>query len=698
MEKPSNVKSNALVNNAPAQEILSVTSEGSDAVSECTNNAATGLKNAQKYGSKPCIDLLTIIKIAEQTALVKNDLSAKLRSSSITDFSKITAKRIADCGVLKKELLAEHLLKLVSVCSSIPNSSVELGCSPSTKGEVNHFEAAITSCITKQMNDISKYNDSVFDEMKDQIARLEKFSSTLNATINCQPTLARDTPQSAAAGLRTDTYVHESCNSFTSIADDFLDPDLKLKLNTFLNGMDSLAPADENNSRGLRYYGEFDYRYGKTTHKSCPIPDPIKEVIEELKKMFPKSCVPNTCLITHYENGNQFIPPHADDEPFIGPESDIFTLSLGARREMQFTNVRGDREAETLPLPDNSVVCFSRYSQADWRHSILQDAEVTGHRFSLTFRNLAPYNIHATAIYGDSNTEGLSFGNSPRSFGKWMPGKRVKASRIRHIPTPDKIGPYRNVVLSVGINDINDMNSKPMSELMKLYESKCKDILSVYPKVRIHVSLILPTKDLYLNTLANEFNGLLITMASKYDNISVIKHHCLVDGFGYLDETLGRYELNGRPCYDTTRGHPSDDVVHLGPLGYERYMCNIRDCIITKRKKQDNKRVPYYQPDRSSTRRPVPRSTQPQSQSDRRPASRSTQSQPDLRFHSSHPFPSLGNPHPSRSGFSPSPFPTQPSTRPLPSTSRSFNGDYHSAVSKSNYVSLYPRADDRHHY
>ena len=227
---------------------------GSDEQNESavTTTAATALKNAQKYGSKPCIDLLTIINIAEQTALVKNDLSAKLRSSSITDFSKITAKHIANCGVLKKEQLAEHLLKFVSVCSSIPNSSVELGCSPSTKGEVNKFEAVITSCITKQMNDISKYNDSVFDEMKDQIARLEKLSSTINASISSQPTLARDTPQNdTASGLHTDTYVHKSCSPFTSIADDFLGPELKEKITTFLDNVDSFVPADENNSSGV---------------------------------------------------------------------------------------------------------------------------------------------------------------------------------------------------------------------------------------------------------------------------------------------------------------------------------------------------------------------------------------------------------------------------------------------------------------
>ena len=36
-----------------------------------------------------------------------------------------------------------------------------------------------------------------------------------------------------------------------------------------------------------------------------------------------------------------------------------------------------------------------------------------------------------------------------------MPGKRVKVGHIDAIPDPEKIGPYRNIVIHTGINNIN---------------------------------------------------------------------------------------------------------------------------------------------------------------------------------------------------------------------------------------------------
>ena len=177
-------------------------------------------------------------------------------------------------------------------------------------------------------------------------------------------------------------------------------------------------------------------------------------------------------------------------------------------------------------------------------------------------------------------------------------------------------------------------------------------------------------------------------MVNKYPNLSVIEHHCLLNEFGFLDETLGRYELDGRTRYYDTRGHPSNDVLHLGPLGYERFMQNIRDCVINKRKRSDynSKRIPHTRPDRSSSRGTTPRHRLPQARSQ-------PPSQPDLCLQSVDPlaFPTL---HPTRLGFSP--FPSQPSA--LLPTPRSFSGDYLEAVvGRQNSVPPHRNAHDRQH-
>ena len=510
----------------------------------------------------------------------------------------------------------------------------------------------------KQITDEQKMSSKTEFHLAAQIADMKNSLDTLSNTRS-------SVSDSNTTPANRQTYVHKACKPFSQSRSDFLDDGLKSELQHLIDtNMTSFTKSGEGDCRSLLYYGEFGYKYSGHIHKPAEIPEVIQKIIGQLKETFPTSEKPNSCLISLYENGNQTCPPHSDDEPFIGPESDIMTISLGATRTMQFTDRRGANPSEDVELLDNSVLVFSRYSQNDWNHSILSDATVSEPRLSLTFRCLAPYNLNSTAVYGDSNTEQLRFGVGPGCCGKWMPGKRVKATGIKNLPSPDKIGTYRNLVLNVGINDLNDQNAKPMDSLISIYEGKCKDIMYVYPKMKIYISLILPTKNQYLNKLANEFNVLLENMASKYSSMSVIKHGCLVDKFGYLDQSLGRFNKNG---------FPSADIVHLGPGGYKRLVNNIKECIMFKGKKSI---IPYSnkRQDKPLIRGPAPRSAQPQ---------------PDLQPTP----PGFPNLHPSRSGFSP--FPAHPQTLPTLPTPRSFDGNYRRAVSgRSNFVSSHPHIND----
>ena len=61
-------------------------------------------------------------------------------------------------------------------------------------------------------------------------------------------------------------------------------------------------------------------------------------IIDQIHNQFPLSSKVNSCLLTKYPDGSSICPAHGDDEPFIGPSSDIFTLSVGAERSMKFLN------------------------------------------------------------------------------------------------------------------------------------------------------------------------------------------------------------------------------------------------------------------------------------------------------------------------------------------------------------------------
>ena len=86
------------------------------------------------------------------------------------------------------------------------------------------------------------------------------------------------------------------------------------------------------------------------------------------------------------------IPFHSDDEADISNDSYIFTLSIGALREMTFRTKHNKKHLLKLALPQGSLICFSKYSQSFFEHAILELEDdrlgPTGPRISFTFRKI----------------------------------------------------------------------------------------------------------------------------------------------------------------------------------------------------------------------------------------------------------------------------------------------------------------------
>ena len=106
-----------------------------------------------------------------------------------------------------------------------------------------------------------------------------------------------------------------------------------------------------------------------------------------------------------------------------------------------------------------------------------------------------------TVLRTDSNTANIKFGKGIGNLGAWMPGKRVKVVHIDAIPKPDKIGPYRNIVIHTGINSINcsPRYRKSNRALIDGLETKVRSICEMYPKSKVYISLLLQTRLAPLN-------------------------------------------------------------------------------------------------------------------------------------------------------------------------------------------------------
>ena len=332
------------------------------------------------------------------------------------------------------------------------------------------------------------------------------------------------------------------------------------------------------------------------------MPKPILDVVELIHDKFPNSMKPNTCLINVYDSGTQHIPRHSDNEPEIAPESDIFTLTLGATRSLVFSSlIVTNADSVSIPLKDNSLLSFSRSSQADWAHSIPPDSSIKEKRISFTFRCLSPHNRNSVLVIGDSNTRDLSFGSGKGKMGVWMPGKRIEAKRIENIPSPDSLAPYSNFIVHVGVNDIN-FRKETDDTLASLYESKCRAILDVYPECRLFVSLLPPTKSFELNKACSGFNiclGKMVMNLKSLGKVDIIEHHYLLDSHGYLDPTLGRHVFDQRIGVLTPK---HADAVHLGKEGIRLLVRAFKGKIIPNYKNRVGSSQPM--PGRRNSQRP----------------------------------------------------------------------------------------------
>ena len=291
----------------------------------------------------------------------------------------------------------------------------------------------------------------------------------------------------------------------------------------------------------------------------------------------------NSCLVTKYKSGEDSCPSHQDDEPFIAHDSSIFTLSIGCERDMKFKNIQSPDTEESVKLVNNSLLSFSRLSQVFWAHEIPQD-QSTSCRYSLTFRHLSPMSANSTIIIGDSNTSNLNFGSGHNTFGIWMPGLRIKAGQIGNIPSPTEMkSAPRNFVFHTGINDIRKFNHDPIPVLAHSLMKKCAAYAQYFPKSKVYVSHVLPTKDPLLNRAINEFNCIISQLSNTHNNVNIINHANFCDPNGNLFIYYGRHLNDGTPKHS--------DVVHLGSKGIALLCMNIKQLIVKLKFNNTNTRA-----------------------------------------------------------------------------------------------------------
>ncbi len=118
-------------------------------------------------------------------------------------------------------------------------------------------------------------------------------------------------------------------------------------------------------------------------------PTPWIEMLEELKsKVSLLAKVQfNSALLNYYRGGNDSMGYHQDNEPELGVNPVIASLSFGAERTFQLKHIRDKSiKRKDIPLKSGSLLIMAGETQHHWKHQIPKTKKSIGPRLNITFR------------------------------------------------------------------------------------------------------------------------------------------------------------------------------------------------------------------------------------------------------------------------------------------------------------------------
>jgi alkylated DNA repair dioxygenase AlkB len=135
------------------------------------------------------------------------------------------------------------------------------------------------------------------------------------------------------------------------------------------------------------WFGDADYTYSGRTVRASPWPSFLASLRERVERVAEASF--NAVLLNLYRDGRDSMGLHSDDEPELGPDPMIASVSLGAARKFVLVPKRKSarrRGGYELELPHGSLLVMTGACQRHYRHGVPKQPGVARERINLTFR------------------------------------------------------------------------------------------------------------------------------------------------------------------------------------------------------------------------------------------------------------------------------------------------------------------------
>ena len=126
------------------------------------------------------------------------------------------------------------------------------------------------------------------------------------------------------------------------------------------------------------------YTYSGITHNAHQLTPALNDIREAINKE--SGTYFNSVLLNLYRNQNDSVAWHSDDEPELGNNPVIASVSLGQEREFQLRNKQDKKQKYSLILPHGSLLIMKGTTQHYWEHQIAKVKREMEPRVNLTYR------------------------------------------------------------------------------------------------------------------------------------------------------------------------------------------------------------------------------------------------------------------------------------------------------------------------
>lgn len=135
------------------------------------------------------------------------------------------------------------------------------------------------------------------------------------------------------------------------------------------------------------WQGEAAYAYSGTRHEPAGWHPATAALRERLEVRAGAGAAFNSCLGNLYRDGRDSVSWHADNEPELGAEPVIASVSLGAARAFSVKPRHlADLQRWSVELAAGDLLIMRGRSQVDYLHAVPKTARPVGRRLNLTFR------------------------------------------------------------------------------------------------------------------------------------------------------------------------------------------------------------------------------------------------------------------------------------------------------------------------